>query len=70
MLGRILSAACFGLHPEWTALALVTVAALVPFIGKPFNMDDPLFIWAAHQIQAHPMASMWNGAIGNFLCGK
>ncbi|HUE37503.1 MAG TPA: glycosyltransferase family 39 protein, partial [Candidatus Acidoferrum sp.] len=40
-------------HPKWI-LALVTVGALLPFVGKPFNMDDPLFIWAAHQIQAHP----------------
>jgi 4-amino-4-deoxy-L-arabinose transferase-like glycosyltransferase len=43
------------LHPNWT-LALIVLAALVPFLAKPFNMDDPLFIWAAHHIQAHP----WN----------
>jgi 4-amino-4-deoxy-L-arabinose transferase-like glycosyltransferase len=41
------------LHPRWT-LTLITIAALLPFIGKPFNVDDPLFIWAAHQIHAHP----------------
>ncbi len=41
-------------HPNWT-LALVTFAALAPFLAKPFNIDDPLFIWAAHQIQAHPL---------------
>jgi 4-amino-4-deoxy-L-arabinose transferase-like glycosyltransferase len=29
-------------------------AALGPFLTKPFNIDDPLFIWVAHQIQAHP----------------
>lgn len=40
-------------RPQW-ALALLTMAVLLPFAGKPFNMDDPLFIWAAHQIQAHP----------------
>src|SRR4051812_17313246 len=40
-------------HPAGT-LALATVAALLPFLAKPFNIDDPLFIWAAHQIQAHP----------------
>jgi 4-amino-4-deoxy-L-arabinose transferase-like glycosyltransferase len=40
-------------HPDWT-LALVVVGALMPFLAKPFNIDDPLFIWAAKQIHAHP----------------
>ena len=40
-------------HPNWT-LTLATLAALAPFLAKPFNMDDPLFIWAAHQIHLHP----------------
>ncbi|HTV62701.1 MAG TPA: glycosyltransferase family 39 protein [Verrucomicrobiae bacterium] len=40
-------------HPNWT-LTMVTVAALAPFLAKPFNMDDPLFLWVAHQIQQHP----------------
>ena len=40
-------------HPNWT-LVFVTLAALLPFLAKPFNIDDPLFIWLAHQIQAHP----------------
>ena len=40
-------------HPYRT-LALVVLVALVPLLTKPFNMDDPLFIWSAHQIQAHP----------------
>ncbi len=40
-------------HPYW-ALTLLTVAALAPFLAKPFNLDDPLFIWAAQQIQVHP----------------
>jgi 4-amino-4-deoxy-L-arabinose transferase-like glycosyltransferase len=43
----------FAVHPKWT-LTIVTVITLAPFLAKPFNMDDPLFIWAAHQIQAHP----------------
>jgi 4-amino-4-deoxy-L-arabinose transferase-like glycosyltransferase len=42
------------LHPRRT-LALAVMAALLPFLAKPFNLDDPLFIWAAHQIQAHPL---------------
>src|ERR1700733_6649124 len=40
-------------HPYW-ALTLAVFAALGPFLAKPFNMDDPLFIWTARQIQAHP----------------
>jgi 4-amino-4-deoxy-L-arabinose transferase-like glycosyltransferase len=40
-------------HPYWT-LTFITLAALAPFLAKPFNIDDPLFIWAAQQIHAHP----------------
>ena len=40
-------------HPA-LALALAVFLALGPFLAKPFNMDDPLFIWTARQIQAHP----------------
>ena len=41
-------------HPV-TLLVLTTLAALLPFLGKPFNIDDPLFVWAAQHIQSHPM---------------
>ena len=41
------------LHPYWT-LTLVMLVVLGPFLTKPFNIDDPLFIWAAQNIQAHP----------------
>jgi 4-amino-4-deoxy-L-arabinose transferase-like glycosyltransferase len=40
-------------HPRLT-LMLAVAAMLGPFLAKPFNLDDPLFIWAAHQIQLHP----------------
>jgi 4-amino-4-deoxy-L-arabinose transferase-like glycosyltransferase len=43
----------FALRPGLT-LTLVVLAALGPFITKPFNIDDPLFLWTARQIQAHP----------------
>jgi len=36
-------------------LCLATLACLMPFVGKAFTIDEPLFIWAAHQIQAHPL---------------
>jgi len=41
------------LHPNWT-LTFVTLAVLAPFLAKPFNIDDPLFIWVARQIYLHP----------------
>ncbi|HEY5232062.1 MAG TPA: glycosyltransferase family 39 protein [Verrucomicrobiae bacterium] len=42
------------LHPNWT-LTFITLAVLAPFLAKPFNIDDPLFIWVAKNIQAHPL---------------
>jgi hypothetical protein len=27
---------------------------LLPFVNRAFNIDEPLFIWAAQQIQKHP----------------
>jgi 4-amino-4-deoxy-L-arabinose transferase-like glycosyltransferase len=52
-------------HP-YGSLAFITIAVLLPFLAKPFNIDDPLFLWAAHQIQAHPadpygFTVEWNG---------
>jgi 4-amino-4-deoxy-L-arabinose transferase-like glycosyltransferase len=38
----------------YLALTLAVLAILGPFLTKPFNVDDPLFLWAARQIQAHP----------------
>jgi 4-amino-4-deoxy-L-arabinose transferase-like glycosyltransferase len=37
------------------ALAALTLICLLPFIGKPFNIDDPLFIWVAQRIVHHPL---------------
>ena len=41
------------LHPYWT-LTLAVLAVLVPFLARPFNIDEPLFLWTARQIQMHP----------------
>ena len=35
-------------------LAAVTLVCLAPFLGKAFHIDDPLFLWAAKQIDADP----------------
>ena len=46
---------------SWTSLhsylllAVATLACLLPFSGKPFHMDDPLFVWTAQQIAQHPL---------------
>lgn len=41
------------MRPRWT-LVLLVCAVLGPFLAKPFNIDDPLFVWLAQQVQAHP----------------
>ncbi len=33
----------------------VALAVLIPFVGKPFHLDDPFWIWTAQQIQKHPL---------------
>jgi 4-amino-4-deoxy-L-arabinose transferase-like glycosyltransferase len=38
-----------------TALVLLTLVCLLPFSGKAFHADDPLFIRAAQQIVKHPL---------------
>jgi 4-amino-4-deoxy-L-arabinose transferase-like glycosyltransferase len=35
-------------------LAVATLICLVPFAGKAFHIDDPLFLWVGRYIQAHP----------------
>jgi 4-amino-4-deoxy-L-arabinose transferase-like glycosyltransferase len=62
----------FSRYP-YGSLALITIIVLLPFLAKPFNIDDPLFIWAAHQIQAHPadpygFTVEWNGWLQP-MCG-
>ena len=34
--------------------AFAVIAAVAPFIGKAFHIDEPLFIWMAQQISLHP----------------
>lgn len=31
-------------------LGLVTLGLLLPFAGKAFHIDDPIFLWTAEQI--------------------
>jgi hypothetical protein len=39
---------------QWL-LAAITLCCLLPFLGKPFHIDDPLFVWCARQIISHPL---------------
>jgi len=41
------------LHPYWT-LTLAVLAVLVPFLARPFNIDEPLFLWTARQSRCTP----------------
>jgi 4-amino-4-deoxy-L-arabinose transferase-like glycosyltransferase len=43
----------FALRPQWT-IVLILLATLGPFLTKPLNIDDPIFVWAGRQIQKHP----------------
>ena len=36
-------------------LLTITLCCLLPFCNKAFNIDEPLFIWVAKQIQVHPL---------------
>jgi len=36
-------------------IIVITIASLLPFITKAFNVDEPLFLWIAQQIQINPL---------------
>jgi 4-amino-4-deoxy-L-arabinose transferase-like glycosyltransferase len=42
-------------HNNIALLVFICLLCLIPFINKAFHMDDPLFIWAAKQIQTNPI---------------
>jgi hypothetical protein len=42
-------------YVHYIILAAAVLACLVPFSGKPFNIDDTLFIYEARQIAQHPL---------------
>lgn len=53
----------------WPAL-LLAAACLLPFLNKPFNIDDPYFLTMAQQIVTHPAHPMdfsicWNAGTGD-----
>lgn len=36
-------------------LVALTLLVMLPFLGKPVHIDDPLFVWTAQQIQIKPL---------------
>lgn len=54
-------------HPGTVIIGLVA-AVLLPFIAKPFHIDDPMYLWAGRHIVRHPfdfygLHVFWTGAI-------
>lgn len=49
------------LVPQWSSrqsyllLAGITLLCLLPFSGRAFHVDDPLFVWSGQQIAKHPL---------------
>jgi hypothetical protein len=46
---------CSNTLKEMVVVAGATVLFLLPFIGKAFHIDDPMYIWPAQQILLHPL---------------
>ncbi len=40
---------------DLTIVVSATLLALLPFVAKPLHVDDPMYVWAARQIAAHPL---------------
>src|SRR6516164_8039620 len=39
---------------SFVIVSFAVVACLLPFVGKAYHIDDPLFVWTAQQISQHP----------------
>jgi len=53
---------------DLACLALLTLALLLPFVGKPLHIDDPMYVWTAQHIVQHPLdfyglSVNWLGAV-------
>src|ERR1700722_14924573 len=40
---------------SYLLLTALTLLCLLPFSGKSFQVDDPLFVWAGKHIAQHPL---------------
>ncbi len=41
-------------HRDRLLICIVVIACLLPFVAKPFHVDDPMYLWAAQQITSDP----------------
>src|SRR5205823_649389 len=41
-------------HSYWLLIG-ITLLCLLPFSGRAFHVDDPLFVWSGQQIAKHPL---------------
>ncbi|MGA9528721.1 MAG: glycosyltransferase family 39 protein [Terriglobales bacterium] len=53
---------------SYVFLSVLTLACLLPFSGRAFQVDDTLFVMAAHQITQHPLdpygfSLIWNDSL-------
>lgn len=39
----------------WALALLLPTLLLLPFIAKPFHIDDTVYVWVGQQIQSHPL---------------
>src|SRR5439155_5609757 len=44
-----------GRYAGLIGINLLCLASLLPFINKPFHIDDPLYLWTARQIVRDPL---------------
>ena len=42
-------------HAGLIGINLLCLLTLLPFINKPFHLDDPTYLWPAQQIRQHPL---------------
>ena len=40
---------------DLATLSVLVVVCLLPFVAKAIHIDDPMYLWAAHQIAANPL---------------
>jgi len=65
----------FVAHHNITAILLSGIAVYIPFICKPFHMDDPFFIYAAraidmapfHPFSVHSFYNLWGSNFNSIL---
>ncbi len=61
---------------DYVIIGIAVAACLLPFTGKAFHIDDPMYLWAAEQIASDPLDFYgfdvnWHGFIEpNYVANK